>query len=170
MVAKTRAATWSPPTPGRSSTRWPAGPRSRTARSAPPATAWAVGCRSPRPGTTRTGSVAAASFHGGNLAARATRTARTVLADRIGATVYVAAAENDGSFPAEQYDRLEKSLTAAGVPHTLETYPAAHGFAVPDNPTYDAAARSGTGPRSSSSTPTALLRLISRQRAGSVVT
>ena len=27
----------------------------------------------------------------------------------------------------------------AGVPHTLETYPAGHGFAVPDNPTHDAA-------------------------------
>jgi carboxymethylenebutenolidase len=26
------------------------------------------------------------------------------------------------------------------VRHTIETYPAAHGFAVPDNPTYDPAA------------------------------
>ena len=28
-------------------------------------------------------------------------------------------------------------LTAAGVEHTIEFYPAAHGFAVPDNPPYD---------------------------------
>jgi carboxymethylenebutenolidase len=31
-------------------------------------------------------------------------------------------------------------LRDAGVVHTLVTYPAAHGFAVPDNPTYDEAA------------------------------
>jgi carboxymethylenebutenolidase len=56
------------------------------------------------------------------------------------ATVYVAGAENDASFDAEQLQRLSTALTAAGVDHTLVTYPAAHGFAVPDNPTYDAAA------------------------------
>ena len=32
------------------------------------------------------------------------------------------------------------ALTEAGVDHTLVTYSAAHGFAVPDNPTYDEAA------------------------------
>jgi carboxymethylenebutenolidase len=52
--------------------------------------------------------------------------------------VYVAAAENDGSFPPEQAERLEAALVAAGVDHQLETYPALHGFAVSDNPTYDA--------------------------------
>ena len=59
------------------------------------------------------------------------------------AKVYVAGAENDASFDAEQFDRLSKALTEGGVDHTLVTYPAAHGFAVPDNPTYDetAAAR-----------------------------
>jgi dienelactone hydrolase len=31
-------------------------------------------------------------------------------------------------------------ITGAGVDHTIEFYPARHGFAVPDNPTYDAAA------------------------------
>jgi carboxymethylenebutenolidase len=53
------------------------------------------------------------------------------------ATVYVAGAENDASFDQEQFDRLEEALTSAGVPHTLLFYPAAHGFAVPDNPAYD---------------------------------
>jgi len=36
--------------------------------------------------------------------------------------------------------RLEQALTAAKVTHTIDTYPAAHGFAVPDNPEYDTAA------------------------------
>ena len=33
---------------------------------------------------------------------------------------------------------MSDEQTAAGVTHTLVTYPAAHGFAVPDNPTFDA--------------------------------
>jgi dienelactone hydrolase len=61
-------------------------------------------------------------------------------AGAIRGTVYVAAAENDASCPPEQLARLEKALAEAGVRHTIETYPAAHGFAVPDNPTYDQAA------------------------------
>jgi dienelactone hydrolase len=32
---------------------------------------------------------------------------------------------------------LAGALTGSGVDHTLEFYPARHGFAVPDNPTYD---------------------------------
>jgi carboxymethylenebutenolidase len=79
---------------------------------------------------------AAASFHGGYLATDAPDSPHLV-ADRIAGRVYVAAAENDRSFPAEQQARLEAALTAGGVDHTIETYPAAHGFAVPDNPTYD---------------------------------
>ena len=54
--------------------------------------------------------------------------------------VYVAAATDDGSFPPEQQALLEEALTEAGVDHTIETYPAAHGFAVPDMPTYDVGA------------------------------
>ena len=56
------------------------------------------------------------------------------------ARVYVAGAEDDASFDAEQFERLSTALTVAGVEHVLVTYPAAHGFAVPDNPTYDEAA------------------------------
>jgi carboxymethylenebutenolidase len=61
-------------------------------------------------------------------------------ADRITAAVYVAGAIEDGSFTAEQAGLLDRALTGAGVEHTVEFYPARHGFAVPDNPTYDAAA------------------------------
>jgi carboxymethylenebutenolidase len=80
---------------------------------------------------------AAASFHGGYLASDAPDSPHLV-ADRIAGRVYVAAAENDASFPAEQEARLKAALADGGVDHTIETYPAAHGFAVPDNPTYDA--------------------------------
>ena len=83
--------------------------------------------------------VAAASFHGGQLAGEAPDSPHTVVA-RITGRVYVAAAENDASFPPEQAALLEESLTAAGVEHTIETHAALHGFAVPDTPTYDAEA------------------------------
>ncbi|MCW0214244.1 MAG: dienelactone hydrolase family protein [Pseudonocardia sp.] len=81
---------------------------------------------------------AAASFHGGGLAAADDPTSPHLLASNIKATVYVAGAENDDSFDQGQFDRLEEALSSAGVEHTLLYYPAAHGFAVPDNPTYDA--------------------------------
>ena len=82
---------------------------------------------------------AAASFHGGHLASDAPDSPHLV-AGRIRGRVYVAAAEEDGSFPPEQAHRLEEALSAGGVDHVIETYPARHGFAVPDNPTYDPAA------------------------------
>lgn len=83
---------------------------------------------------------AAASFHGGRLADAEDPDSPADLADRVRATVYVAAAENDASCPPEQLERLEKAYAEAGVTHTVETYPARHGFAVPDNPTYDESA------------------------------
>jgi carboxymethylenebutenolidase len=83
---------------------------------------------------------AAASFHGGRLADAADPDSPYLLADRMRAAVYVAAAQDDASFPLDQYERLEKAFAAAGVRATMETFPAAHGFAVPDNGTYDRAA------------------------------
>jgi len=83
---------------------------------------------------------AAASFHGGRLAVAGDPSSPHLSADRITATVYVAGARDDNSFTAEQAELLESALTGAGVGHTLEFYPARHGFAVPDNPTYDAEA------------------------------
>ncbi len=83
---------------------------------------------------------AAASFHGGNIASAEDPDSPHLRASEIEATVYVAGAIEDASFPDEQRDRLESALTAAGVQHTIETYPAHHGFAVPDNPTFDEAA------------------------------
>ena len=83
---------------------------------------------------------AAASFHGGNIASADDPESPHRLAANITAEVYVAGATDDSSFPPEQRDRLDEALTEAGVRHTIETYPAAHGFAVPDNPTYDPSA------------------------------
>ena len=82
---------------------------------------------------------AAASFHGGQIATTAPDSPH-LLAGEMRSAVYIAGAENDGSFDDEQFDRMSKALTEAGLDHTLVTYPALHGFAVPDNPTYDEAA------------------------------
>jgi carboxymethylenebutenolidase len=86
---------------------------------------------------------AAASFHGGRLALPGDPASPHLLADRMTGTVYVAGAIEDGSFTAAQAELLDGALTDAGVEHTIEFYPARHGFAVPDNGTYDsdAAAR-----------------------------
>ena len=80
---------------------------------------------------------AAASFHGGRLAVAGDPSSPHLSADRITATVYVAGSKDDDSFTAEQAELLEGALTDAGVDHTVEFYRAHHGFAVPDNPTYD---------------------------------
>ena len=80
---------------------------------------------------------AAMSFHGGGLAADGDPGSPHLLADRMRAAVYVGAAENDPSYTPEQSQTLDAALTAAGVEHVIEWYPAAHGFAVPDNGPYD---------------------------------
>jgi carboxymethylenebutenolidase len=82
---------------------------------------------------------AAGSFHGGGLVTDDPNSPQ-LLADKMNATVYVAGAENDASFTTEHAETLDKALTAAGVEHMVEFYPAGHGFAVPDNPPYDKAA------------------------------
>ena len=80
---------------------------------------------------------AAASFHGGRLAVDGDPSSPHLSADRITATVYVAGAKDDDTFTADQAELLERALTDAGVDHALEFYPAHHGFAVPDNTTYN---------------------------------
>jgi carboxymethylenebutenolidase len=83
---------------------------------------------------------AAASFHGGGLAKADDPESPHHRAGDLAARVYVAGAVEDGSFTDDDRALLEEALTEAGVEHTVETYPAHHGFAVPDNPTHDAAA------------------------------
>jgi carboxymethylenebutenolidase len=82
---------------------------------------------------------AAASIHGGNLATDdATSPHRQ--AARIGARLYFAVADNDGSCTPEHQTVLKAALDAANVRYQIELYPgASHGFAPPDSPVYDRA-------------------------------
>lgn len=80
---------------------------------------------------------AAASFHGGRLAVDDDPNSPHQLAGHVRAKLLIAGAENDQSFDDEQFERLELALTAAGVDFTLVTYPALHGFVVPDQNAYD---------------------------------
>ena len=84
--------------------------------------------------------VAAASYHGGRLASDAPESPHR-LAPKIRARVYVAGAIEDPSFPDDMKARLDAALTAAGVRHTIETYPAKHGFVPRDTLAADDAAR-----------------------------
>jgi carboxymethylenebutenolidase len=83
--------------------------------------------------------VAAASYHGGRLATDAPESPHR-LAPRMKARVYVAGAIEDTSFPEDMKARLESALTAAGVKHVIETYPARHGWVLRDTPAFDQAA------------------------------
>jgi carboxymethylenebutenolidase len=83
---------------------------------------------------------AAASFHGGGIAKAGDPDSPHHRAGDLAARVYVAGAIEDGSFTDADRALLEEALSTEGVEHTVETYPARHGFAVPDNPTHDAAA------------------------------
>jgi carboxymethylenebutenolidase len=84
--------------------------------------------------------VAAASYHGGNLATEASDSPH-LLASRIRGRVYVAGATEDASFPEEQKERLTQALQQARVDHIVETYPGAkHGWVPTDSAVYDRAA------------------------------
>jgi len=83
--------------------------------------------------------LAAASYHGGRLASDEPDSPHR-LAARMKARVYVAGAIEDPVFPDDMKRRLDEALTAAGVDHLVETYPARHGWVFRDTPVYDAAA------------------------------
>jgi len=80
---------------------------------------------------------AVATFHGGNLATDDPESPHLRAAELQG-ELYVAAAENDDTYPPAMAERLEAALLDAGSKHTTETYAgAAHGWMVPDFPTHD---------------------------------
>ena len=84
--------------------------------------------------------IAAASYHGGNLASDALDSPH-LLASKIKARVYVAGAVEDASFPDQQKQRLIDAFQRAHVQHTVETYAGAkHGWVPTDSAVYDAAA------------------------------
>ena len=81
--------------------------------------------------------VAAASFHGGNLVT-SSPVSPHALAPAMKGSIYVAAAENDPSYPPEMAAELEKALSLAGVDHRCEVYEGAvHGWTMPDTPRYN---------------------------------
>jgi carboxymethylenebutenolidase len=83
--------------------------------------------------------VAAASFHGGNLASEAADSPHRKAAS-IKARVYVGVAGVDRSFPPEQSARLAEALRVAEVDHAIENYVGvAHGWCVPDHGVFDEA-------------------------------
>jgi carboxymethylenebutenolidase len=83
--------------------------------------------------------VAAASFHGGNLASDAPDSPHR-RAGQIKARVYVGVAGVDRSFPPEQSARLAEALRTAEVDHIIENYVGmSHGWTVPDHSVHDAA-------------------------------
>lgn len=84
--------------------------------------------------------IAAASYHGGNLATDDAESPH-LLAAKIRAEVYVAGAVEDASFPDSQKRLLTDSLAAAKVRHVVETYDGAkHGWVPTDSVVYDRAA------------------------------
>jgi carboxymethylenebutenolidase len=81
--------------------------------------------------------VAAASFHGGNLASDAADSPHRSAA-RLKARVYIGVAGVDRSFPPEQSARLAEALRAAEVDHLIENYVGMeHGWAVPDHTVFN---------------------------------
>lgn len=80
---------------------------------------------------------AAASFHGGNLAADAPDSPHNHAAS-IKARVYVGVAGVDRSFPPEQSAKLAEALRRAEVDHIIENYVGMqHGWTVPDHTVFD---------------------------------
>jgi carboxymethylenebutenolidase len=81
---------------------------------------------------------AAASFHGGNLYKKDEATSPYHLLPQVKARLYFGHATNDGSMTAEQIAGLEQALAEWGGKYESETYAAAHGWTVPDNPAFNA--------------------------------
>ncbi|MFC5216478.1 dienelactone hydrolase family protein [Streptomyces coerulescens] len=80
---------------------------------------------------------AAAGFHGGRLATEAPDSPHLV-AEHVTAELYFGHADQDPSLPAEQIERLENTLTEAGVRHRCEVYAGAgHGYTQSDTSAYD---------------------------------
>lgn len=83
---------------------------------------------------------AVASFHAGNLATDAPDSPHAY-APRLKAELYIAAADQDDSYPPAMAERFQAALDQAHVPYRAETYRgAAHGWMKPDFAVYDEAA------------------------------
>ena len=82
---------------------------------------------------------AAAAYHPGGLVTDAPDSPHLQFG-RIRASVYVGGASEDANFTDAQRQTVSDALAAAGVEHTVELYPARHGWVPTDTPVHDAAA------------------------------
>jgi carboxymethylenebutenolidase len=82
--------------------------------------------------------VAAAAYHPGGLVTDAPDSPHKHV-DQLTAKVYVGGAMEDTNFTDEQRSTFEAALTDAGVDHTVEMYPARHGWVPSDMPVHDPA-------------------------------
>jgi carboxymethylenebutenolidase len=83
--------------------------------------------------------IAAASFHGARFVT--SPEAPDAIGKLLRARVYIGVADGDRHHTPAVTERLTAAFTKAKVPYTLEDYAgAAHGFAVPDTPAYNALA------------------------------
>lgn len=82
--------------------------------------------------------IAAASFHGGNLASDSEDSPHNNARKMAAVKVYVGSAGIDQSFPPEQSAKLAQALRVAEVDHVIENYAdMRHGWAVSDHGVYD---------------------------------
>ncbi|MGH6992343.1 MAG: dienelactone hydrolase family protein [Caulobacteraceae bacterium] len=83
---------------------------------------------------------AAGAFHPGGLVTDSANSPH-LLAPKIKARIYVAGADEDAGFTADNAQTLRHALDQAGVENKVEIYAGAkHGYAPPDMPVYDRAA------------------------------
>jgi len=82
---------------------------------------------------------AVAAYHPGRLVTDEPDSPHLQLG-RIRARVYIGAASADPTFTDEQREVVDDALTAGGVDHAVELYPARHGWVPSDTPVHDAAA------------------------------
>jgi carboxymethylenebutenolidase len=82
---------------------------------------------------------AAAAYHPGGLVTDGPDSPHLQLG-RIRARVYIGAASEDPNFTDAQRKMVEEALTAGGVEHVMELYPARHGWVPSDTPVHDAKA------------------------------
>lgn len=80
--------------------------------------------------------VACAGFHPGRVATDEPSSPH-LLAPKMKARVFIAGASEDANFPDDMKQRLDDALTAAHIAHTVETWPARHGWVPRDTPVHD---------------------------------
>lgn len=79
---------------------------------------------------------AVAAYHPGRLVTDAADSPHR-LAANITAKVYIGAATDDATFSVEHQQAVRDALTAGGVDHVFEVYPAKHGWVPTDTPVHD---------------------------------